>query len=298
MGPAYSCEVENRLSIMSPNNTFIKSVKGDHKNGHTNDDVKALCINGKNTSYFPKGLEKLFKNLRRIRIAHGQLKEISQADFQPFPWLIELTLNGNDIRVLENGIFEYNLNLAYINIAENKIVHIGNSVFDHLTKLTKLILTLNNCTKKASINDNMGIKEMIGRAKKSCISSEFLELENNLMELEDEHRFVKRENFQNFTEKVKEFQQELQNSSFSDLMTLNDRFGDLFEHKTKSFWIVKDKVEYSERSINELTRKLDNQNRNWMAEVNTKWIQIIVTISAFVQIIISVVILIVIFYKK
>ena len=298
MGSAYTCEVENKLNIISQSTALVKSVAGDHRIGQNNDDIRSFCIDNKNTLYFPKGLEKLFKHLSRIRIAHGRLKEISQANFQPFPWLIELTLHENDIKVLENGIFEHNLNLSYVNLADNKIVHVGENVFDHLTKMTKLLITKNNCTRITLLKDSMEIKDVKIHVKVSCNNSEFIGLENNLIELEEEYRFVKSDDFPSFTIKVKKFQQELQNSSFSDLMSLRERTNDLFEVKNRSFWLLKDKVEYSERTLNDLKELLIQQNQNSKVEMIPSWLQITVAVSSVFQMMVSLAVLIIICIKR
>lgn len=287
IGSVYTCEVENELDIIFPNMTLIRSASGTHKTAQSNDDVKAICMDNRNTLYFPKGLEKIFRNLRRIRIAHGRLEEITQADFQPFPWLVELTLNENDIKVLENGIFEHNFNLSYVNLEENKIVHVGENVFEYLTKMTQLIINRNDCTLKTSLTDNMSIMQMKKLIKDSCRNSEFLDLESQLIALEDEHRFVESENLLSFTVKVDDFNDQFQNSSFSNLTSISDRISDLYLLGSRSYWILKDKVESSERTINDLKLLSSQQNQNWIAEVNPMWIQIIVAFSAIAQILIS-----------
>jgi len=64
--------------------------------------------------FFPKGLDKYFKNIKLIIIKSCQLKEIHQSDLKVFGDLVAFGLYDNEIEVIEAGLFDFNLNLEQI----------------------------------------------------------------------------------------------------------------------------------------------------------------------------------------
>ena len=75
-GTAYQCGVANNLSMTSPEEAVIRSVSGIHMSGKTNDDVTAFHVYSKTIEFFPRGLEKFFKNLKAIDIKNNQIRQI------------------------------------------------------------------------------------------------------------------------------------------------------------------------------------------------------------------------------
>ena len=120
----YYCLVQNPVSINSREASTITSVSGSHISGKSNDDVFAVDIKRKTVNYFPKGIEKIFKNLQGISISNSGLQEITQSDLSVFPELVNLILTQNNIQVLEQGLFDINPKLTYINLNWNKISQI------------------------------------------------------------------------------------------------------------------------------------------------------------------------------
>ena len=167
----YYCDVRNQLNIMSANAANINFVKGDHDFGKSNDNVTCIYVSHKNVQIFPKGIQKIFKNLKRIDIYFGRLKEINQEDLKVFPQLNELDLYNNDIQVLEDKIFAYNLRLTYINLSYNKLAQIGENVFK-MMNLTFLGLFSNNCISKTASNSTKAVLDIIALIKINC-GSEF-----------------------------------------------------------------------------------------------------------------------------
>jgi hypothetical protein len=128
----YRCHVQNNINIISPGLPIITSATGQHKSGKKNSDLVGIMIYDKNTEYFPRGLEKVFTNLKSIDECYGYLKEITQADLKPYRKLVNLDLDYNSIEVLEEGLFDYNPDLQLIWIGNNKISHINSSLFNSL----------------------------------------------------------------------------------------------------------------------------------------------------------------------
>jgi len=164
----YYCSAQDHLNIDSPNRAEVESAIGKHLSNKNFDDVEGFDADNLTTHYFPRGLEKIFKNLKMIDINNGRLKEIHQADLKPFPKLVCLELYENDIESLEKGLFDYNPKLEMIWLSSNKIVHIDVNLFDNLVKLTYLSLDANRCISEFAENNTEKVKEIISYSKENC----------------------------------------------------------------------------------------------------------------------------------
>lgn len=124
----------------------IDSVDGSHDGNKTNDDVKGLNIFSiKKVKFFPKNVEKFFKNLIGIQIWSSQLDEIKQSDLKSWPLLKYLFLSQNNIKFLEKDLFRYNNELKTIWLSGNQISYIDPDVFDSLKNLQSLRIDGNKC---------------------------------------------------------------------------------------------------------------------------------------------------------
>lgn len=148
IGSVYTCRLKNNLNIISPETT-ITSINSTHTSGKSHDDVRGIYdqYGGKNIQYFPKGLDKFFKNIILIDINKGRIKEIHQDDLKVFPKLEVLDLCDNDIQVIEAGTFDFNPNLKVIWLT-SKIFFIEFNVFAKLNSLSYLYLQQNSCINK------------------------------------------------------------------------------------------------------------------------------------------------------
>lgn len=164
----YSCYVENNLNINSTENIPIKLINATHLDFKDNTQVIGFYAFNKNIRYIPKNIVEIFGNLKIIKITYGRLKEIHQSDLQPFEQLEYCQLMDNDIEFLENGLFHYNLNLQQVSFKNNKIIHIGDGVFDQLGSLSWLNLEANGCINMKSENDTLMTKSVIDQAKFNC----------------------------------------------------------------------------------------------------------------------------------
>lgn len=164
----YQCNVKTSLNIITSEKSNINSIKGNHLANHTDKDVKVFRIQNHNAHFFPTQLEAFFRSLAIIDIRHSHLKEIHQAHIKPFPKLRGIVLYDNDIEILENGIFDYNLNLEMVWMNQNKLVHIDLNVFDNLSKLTYLSFESNVCISMNIKNNSKEVKEIIEKSKEKC----------------------------------------------------------------------------------------------------------------------------------
>ena len=89
---------------------------------------------------------------------------------KPFSKLINLDLSNNDIEALDDGLFDFNLNLEVILFFGNKIFYIGSTVFSIATKLSYLNLENINCTSKKAETIE-AVKLFIKEIKNTCYQS-------------------------------------------------------------------------------------------------------------------------------
>jgi len=166
----YCCSVQKNLNITSPqiNTKIIPS--GAHANGKSDKSVDCIYADNKGIQYLPSGLEIVFGDLKAIWIRNGRIRNISQTDLKPFSKLINLDLSNNDIEALNDGLFDYNLNLEVILFFGNKIFYIGSTVFNKITKLSYLNLENINCTNKKA-DTIEAVKLFIKEIKITCYSS-------------------------------------------------------------------------------------------------------------------------------
>jgi len=210
----YFCTVKNP-NINSRNETVVDEISGTHKSGYNDDNVVAFQIAGGTAFYSPQGIEKYFKNLKAIAYESCQLKEIHQQNLKPFPKLLDLYLENNQIEVLEEGLFDFNPNLVYIYIMSNKIGHIHSKIFDNLKKVTHIYLNSNTCINKDFTSPSQ-IQELIKQISSQCQNTEFLNLESKLKNLENS---IKSLNFPTFQNQIAGIETEIKSSRYAEHFT-------------------------------------------------------------------------------
>lgn len=142
----YRCTGINSPFITSKEESEVTSVAGPHLPGKTNDDVKFFEVQDQDTIYFPSGLTKYFKNIESIQLASTKLKELTKEDLKEFGGKLKnLWLYDNDITVIQADLFQYNPNLEFINLGDNKVAQVELGAFNGLDKLHTLWLFSNPC---------------------------------------------------------------------------------------------------------------------------------------------------------
>ncbi|XP_070501597.1 uncharacterized protein [Chironomus tepperi] len=196
---------------MSPNAAQIKLVTGTHLDGYNNDDIEGIDVHEGEIQYFPRGLNKIFKNLKGIKVVYTGLKEIHQSDLKHFPNLKTLDLSQNDLEILERNLFEFNPNLEEIYLFINKISHIDPNVFDQLTKLSILYLNSNTCINTFPSNNSSEVQNIVEKAKAKCTNLDYSNLEQSVKNLEAESSALSLEQLK---EKLEKLGNEVKNSKF------------------------------------------------------------------------------------
>ncbi|KAL7011054.1 hypothetical protein ACKWTF_014070 [Chironomus riparius] len=167
LGSIHTCSVQNALNIVSRESANITSINGS-QNGKNYSNVIGFVASSINVKYFPRGLSTFFNNLIAIYIYEGRLKELNQQDLKLFPKLLNLKLWQNDIKILDNDLFEYNLDLQFIDFENNKIFHIGTNVFDKLVNLSYLWLSSNKCINTHVSSNVTKVKKLVMEIKNVC----------------------------------------------------------------------------------------------------------------------------------
>ena len=124
VGNKYRCFVKNNLVIDSPEKVQIDAVSGTHISRKSNDGEIYFHIDGKPIQYFPRGIEKFFRNLKGIAIWGTKIKEIHQEDLKPYKNLNCLYVRSSNIGIIEEGLFDFNPDMEAIIFPALKIFHI------------------------------------------------------------------------------------------------------------------------------------------------------------------------------
>ncbi|CAH1734270.1 unnamed protein product [Chironomus riparius] len=227
LGKVYQCNVQNSLSVNSRDDLVIESGNGAHASLKTNDDVISFQAYNKGAQFFPRGLDKVFKNLRSIYIYLSKIQEVKQIDLKSLPNLIYFDIRESEIRYFEDGIFDFNPNLEVIWLTGNKIFHFDTNVFKNLNKISYLGLTSNVCMNTEVGGNLVEVKALIDSIKVKCFDSEFFEFKEGLKNLEIEEENLKLDNFKNWSEKLQNLEKYFKNSRFSNLNNFNSKFEDL-----------------------------------------------------------------------
>jgi len=166
-----------------------------------------------------------------------QLERIRQSDLKPFTELFYIYLMSNGIRILEAGLFDFNPKLEYLNLHENAIIHIDPKVFDNLSNLRHFFLKPVGCIHTDVDDDREKVLLAIQQVKQKCKNSKYLELKNDIKNLEIESRTLFLEDFE---VKLDRFRIKLRVSSFSNFEDFKVKFEEfktfINEARTDQIW--------------------------------------------------------------
>jgi hypothetical protein len=228
LGSIYRCEVKNNINITSADEANIEKFTGKHISGYYSSNVNSFDIRNKVVNYFPQEIQKLFPSINSILINDCQLKQLHQKDIKPFQSLKILDLQGNEIAILEDGIFDSNTNLQYVWLARNKILHVDINVFTMLTSLSRLSFYKNKCSEdKDSAYDSTSVKNLIAEISKTCNNHYYLKLNDTLRGLQKELKTLKIDNFEAYSTRLKELDSNFKSSNFSYFTTFQNRIEDI-----------------------------------------------------------------------
>lgn len=96
-------------------------------------------------TFLPRGIADFFKNLDALSIWFCGLQSISANDLRPFPRLVYLFLDHNQLTTIDGDLFTYTPHLQYASFEGNQIQHIGHDLVTNLNSLTHLYFNENVC---------------------------------------------------------------------------------------------------------------------------------------------------------
>lgn len=158
IGSHYKCYTR-KVDIKNPDEV-IEGIDGTHEDGKSSDDVKSISIFEATCYYFPKGLEKIFKNIQDITVYNSGLKTITRDDLRPFPDLKALSLENNKITSLDSNLFEFNTKLNRIKLRGNFLSTVAAGVFDPLSDLAELSISYEDGRITRNAYDRDGVERI------------------------------------------------------------------------------------------------------------------------------------------
>lgn len=182
IGLVYRCYTKNVRNEDSE--AVFEENSGSHINNKTDNEVTAFTIHEATCNYLPAGIKKIFKNLEGLEIANAGLKVITQQDLRPLTKLRSFFARGNQITHLEPNLFYFNRELVIINLTDNKIVFIGQGVFDPITDLQQLHLNYNVCISKIGASRQQ-VKDVQKHIAQSCEGGLIEKVEKMSREIEE-----------------------------------------------------------------------------------------------------------------
>lgn len=140
----YWCHAEN-VDIDSPN-IRVASVKGNHVNNLTVDNVTALKIVGQSLKFVPQKLSVFLPNLSTIIVDRSKLKVVDETSFEGFRKLKKLAITGNNLTTIEDEVLDNLLGLEVLDLSSNSIANLTESFLQAFNKLKVVNLSYNRLT--------------------------------------------------------------------------------------------------------------------------------------------------------
>ena len=139
--------------INAGNEGFVTDVTGDHLVGNNNDAVRTLSVSGQPLlTQIPKDIGKFFKNLQGLEVWGCQLATVSMEDLRPFPDLVVLNIEQNNLFNLPGNLFYHTPNLVWLRCLDNRIQNIGYGLLDDLHRLQFASFSRNDCIDMSARN--------------------------------------------------------------------------------------------------------------------------------------------------
>jgi Leucine-rich repeat (LRR) protein len=251
----YTCSVVDQ-SIDSQTTQILI---GDHSDGKSNGDVLGINFKDCSISKFPRGLTKIFPNLKYFQIASSRLAHISRDCLKEFAKVTFLWLQQNQIAYLPGDLLEDLKDLEVFVAWDSKIELIEPNIFDKATKLKHVNLNGNICINK-------------------CFSSVDAKKKNNATL--DEIKTELREKYPTWGENVKDLAFDAVNSDILKLLkkaslkdettkNLQQNNGELQEQENENIKVNEALVKQLAEQANENKKRIEALERK-LAEVETE----------------------------
>lgn len=186
----YTCIITGQnISVNLP----VK-VTGYHKNGLTNEYIVNVLINKCTATKIPKGLTKIFPNMKILEIWNSKLATIDKLDLDEYKNLEKFCCVENPISYLPGNLFEDFPNLEWIEFWGNDLQIIEPNLLDGLDKL-KYVEFKRGCSRDkrfsmySALSSNASLQEI-----KDELEAKYSQILKNVQKLEDTVNQLKQEN--------------------------------------------------------------------------------------------------------
>lgn len=153
--------------------------------------VDAFWIEKQVVHYLPKGIEKFFPNLKSFEIKKSELKEISKFDLSPFPELIRLASESNQLEFVESDLLMYNSKIRYVSFIDNKLFIIGHDLFEPTTNIVYVLIQI-GCLKTKCETGRNCLENVFSDMRKNCPSDSIVfDFKRETQMLENELKLLK-----------------------------------------------------------------------------------------------------------
>lgn len=127
-------------AIITEKSTMVKSIKGDHMYGKSDENVKELAFVSQVIHFLPLGLGDIFPNLKTLFVNHCNLKEISANDLRGLENLELLGLQHNKLATIPSNLLLNMKKLRFVNFSDNQLQFISPMMFS--LRLSKRLLSV------------------------------------------------------------------------------------------------------------------------------------------------------------
>lgn len=139
----------------------------DRVNGTTTMlDVQGFWVEDQTCNYVPQNIVAFMPNLKVFRVKRSALKTISKSDLAPFPELIQVDLQGNELQYIDGDLFSLNTKIQWILLEDSSLKIISGPILKPLTHLNYVKFGL-DCLAKTCEHSSC-IQETTEKFKKMC----------------------------------------------------------------------------------------------------------------------------------
>lgn len=135
--------------------------------------VRGISFTNIHLDVFPKGLDKVFPNIRCVSITHGGLKKVRRSDFAGLTQVINLELGNNDLESLPDDLFMDMPNLQRIRLSNNRISRMSSKTLLQMkNSATRVILSNNTLIDDIYFKDTYGsFESLLLQIDEKCLPS-------------------------------------------------------------------------------------------------------------------------------
>jgi len=130
-GYTFGCVIRDQQILEKKELKFVKQ----YDDGKSNSDVHCVKFEDCTVTRIPKGLTKVFPNMKILWITNSKLEKITKNDLLEYKNLQRFSSMKNDIEFLPDDLFEGFKNLEWIDFWQNKLKIIEPNILDGLENL-------------------------------------------------------------------------------------------------------------------------------------------------------------------